>query len=154
MADSAIVPYILLLALAHSESLRLFKQLLPAPFVTLRTWLRHPSTPLRGAAQDVRQQGTFPLFVRGLCVRPAGRTHKPRTEEGVMPGFADRPPGTPWVPAFVAVAAGFSPAAGWRTTRTAGLKPAARRTKPFGLATHRAKPCITSPRYDQLAACH
>src|SRR6266545_207597 len=34
MADSPIVPYVLLLALAHSESLRLFKQLLPVPFVT------------------------------------------------------------------------------------------------------------------------
>jgi hypothetical protein len=45
---------------------------------------------------------------------------------------------------FVMVAEGFSPAAaGWRTTRTAGLKPSAGNTKPFGLEMRRVKACIT-----------
>ena len=61
---------------------------------------------------------------------------------GVMHGFAGRPPGTLWVPAFDVEAEGFSPAAGWRTTRAAGLKPSASSTKPYGLKTDRAKPCI------------
>jgi len=48
--------------------------------------------------------------------------------------FAGRPPGTLWVPAFVVVAEGFSPAAvGWRNTLAARLKPSASITKPFGL---------------------
>jgi hypothetical protein len=61
-----------------------------------------------------------------------------------MHGFANRPPGTLWVPAFVVVAEGFSPAAAaWRSMRAAGLKPSAGRTKPFGLEMRRAKVCIT-----------
>jgi hypothetical protein len=51
-----------------------------------------------------------------------------------MHSFADRPPGTLWVPAFVVVAEGFSPvAASWRNTFAAGQKPSASITKPFGL---------------------
>jgi hypothetical protein len=58
--------------------------------------------------------------------------------------FADRPPGTFWVPAFVVEAEGFSPAARVVRQPAAGLKPSARLTKPYGLKTYRAKPCITS----------
>jgi hypothetical protein len=60
-----------------------------------------------------------------------------------MRGFANRPPGTLWVPAFVMRAEGFSPTARVvRQPAAAELKPSARLTKPYGLETYRAKTCI------------
>src|SRR6266508_6115373 len=58
-----------------------------------------------------------------------------------MHGFADRPPGTLWVPAFVVEAEGFSPAARVVRQPAAGLKPSARFTKPCQL-TARLKDAV------------
>jgi hypothetical protein len=60
---------------------------------------------------------------------------------GVIHRFANRPPGTLWVPVFVMQAKGFSPAARVvRQPAVVGLKPSASMTNPFGLEARHANP--------------